>query len=67
MLGKAHKQRFKKGKHTSKEVLEYIHFDLRGALSSKETYWTDRHEQSEYHYVCIHIIALAEVRKTVKL
>ena len=33
MLGKAQKQSFKKGKHTSKEVLEYVHSDLWGAPS----------------------------------
>lgn len=33
MLGKAHRQSVKKGKHTSKEVLEYIHSDLWGAPS----------------------------------
>lgn len=33
VFGKAHKQSFKKGKHTSKEVLEYVHSDLWGAPS----------------------------------
>lgn len=28
VLGKAHKQSFQEGKHTSKEALEYIHSDL---------------------------------------
>ena len=31
VLGKAHKLSFSKGKHTSKEVLEYIHSDLWGS------------------------------------
>ena len=33
VLEKAHKQSFKKGKHTSKAVLEYVHSDLWGAPS----------------------------------
>ena len=33
VFGKAHKQSFKKGKHTSKEVLEYVHSDLWGSPS----------------------------------
>lgn len=28
VLGKAHKQSFQEGKHTSKEALEYIHSNL---------------------------------------
>lgn len=30
---KAHKQSFKKGKHTSREILEYVHSDLWGSPS----------------------------------
>src|SRR5690606_22346411 len=33
VLGKAHKQNFKKGNHTSKETLEYVHSDIWGAPS----------------------------------
>lgn len=33
LLGKAHRQNFKKGKHTSREILEYIHSNLWGAPS----------------------------------
>lgn len=31
VLGKAHKQSFNMGKHTSKEVLEYVHSGVWGA------------------------------------
>ena len=37
VLGKAHKLRFPKGDHTSKEVLEYIHSDLWGSPSVVES------------------------------
>ena len=33
-MGKAHKQKFMKVKHTMKAVLEYIHFDLWGSPST---------------------------------
>lgn len=33
-MGKSHKQKFPKAKHTLKEVLEYIHFDLWGSPST---------------------------------
>lgn len=34
VLGKSHKQSFGKGKHTSKEVLKYVHSDLWGSPST---------------------------------
>ena len=37
VLGKAHKLSFPKGKHTTKEVLEYIHSDLWGSPSVVES------------------------------